>query len=76
VYRPGDVRESLRMIDSDRINKIDEVTHFEILYVKAYIPLSSFSRRMKYAESDGIVDLLSPDQVRIVNEIVMKGVEP
>jgi hypothetical protein len=64
------------MIDSDRINKIDEVTHFEILYVKAYIPLSSFSRRMKYTESDGIVDLLSLDQVRTVNEIAMKGAEP
>jgi hypothetical protein len=81
----GDVRESLRMIESFRVRKVDElfeVIHVEILpvepgpvYAEPFVQLLKVDEVFS-AESDGIVDLLSLDQVRIVNEIAMKGAEP
>ncbi len=81
----GDVRESLRVIESFRVCKVDElfeVIHVEILpvrpgpvYFEPFVKLLKVDKVFS-AESDGIVDLLSFDQVRIVDEIAMKRAEP
>ena len=81
----GDIRISLRMIESFRVSKVDklfEVIHVEILldkpgpvYAEPFVQLLKVDKVFS-AESDGIVDLLSLNQVRIVNEIAMKGAEP
>ncbi len=84
-HSEGNVRESLRMIESFRIREVDEL--FEVFHVEIFLvnpgPVygEPFIELFKVDEvfsagSDGIVDLLSLDQVRIVDEIAMKCAEP
>ena len=79
----GDVGKSDRVVESlSGVEERLEVIHVEILldkpgpvYAEPFVQLLKVDEVFS-AESDGIVDLLSLDQVRIVNEIAMKGAEP